>query len=86
VATTNAVLNTIQRLRPDIEVIVRVQYFQELEKLHLGPGVRPVVAELEITLELVSKTLHLYGVTAENVQQFSAETREQIIESRGVMI
>jgi CPA2 family monovalent cation:H+ antiporter-2 len=64
VSSANAIpriLGVIRAERPDIRVIVRVQFVQDARNIQIDENMQLVVAEVETTMELVSASLSFYG-------------------------
>jgi len=65
------IVAAIRRLRPDIPLIVRLQYFLDAKRCEDIDGVDRVIAEAETAKQIVRKVLALYEVTP-------AETKEMV--------
>ncbi len=75
---TPQVLRTVRTLRPDVEIIVRTQYLRELENLPKDSSADVVVAEFETTLEILARSLTIYGAPSQKIHKFLAEARRSI--------
>lgn len=81
IRSSDAILRSIRRHRPDIQVILRIQFYRDLEKIELSGSSEAVVAEYETTLEVLNRCLHSYGVSTKQIYQFSLETRRKLKDS-----
>ena len=73
-----AVITQARDMRPDIEVVVRVQYERGIQELKKFGEIEIVVAEYELTLELLSKALDAYGLRTDQVRNYLGETRNRL--------
>lgn len=78
IVAAKSVIQQARDMRPDIEIVVRVQYQRGLEELKQFGEVEIVVAEYELTLELLSKALESYGLKASEIRNFLDETRNRL--------
>jgi CPA2 family monovalent cation:H+ antiporter-2 len=62
------IVSQVQRVRPDIEIIVRLQYFLDADKVKDLNGIEPVIAEAETARKIVRKVLGLYEVPQEEIE------------------
>lgn len=74
VATKN-ILMAVRKSRPDVQIIVRIQYVKELENLKAVENTDLVIAELETSYELVARTLKTYGAPLEQISQFINQSK-----------
>jgi CPA2 family monovalent cation:H+ antiporter-2 len=73
-----AVINQARDMRPDIEIVVRAQYKRGIDELKQFGEIDIVVAEYELTLELLSKALDSYGLRPSEVRDYLDETRRHL--------
>lgn len=73
-----AVIAQARRMRPDIEIVVRVQYERGLPELKKYGEIDVVVAEYEVTLEILHKSLEAYGIKASDVRVYLENARGQL--------
>jgi CPA2 family monovalent cation:H+ antiporter-2 len=78
VEMTRAILNAVRQLRPDVEIVIRVQYSREVEELGETKNSDIVVAEYETTIEMIARSLTVYGIAAEEIHRFISETRQRL--------
>jgi CPA2 family monovalent cation:H+ antiporter-2 len=79
---TEAILRTIYRIRPEIKVLVRLQYMRDLEKLDFNPNLEPVISEFETSLEILARTLRAYGADEKQIYDFTLEAHQRLKSSR----
>jgi hypothetical protein len=72
------IIEVIRRQRPDIEIIVRVQYVKQALTLKADVRTKVIVAEVETTLELLAEVLRFYGADEAQLPALLAEGRSTI--------
>lgn len=75
---TEAITDTIKRIRPDVKVIIRLQYSLETQRLRKIPNTELIVAEYETTIELIARTLKSYGVESKKIEKCMLTARRQL--------
>jgi monovalent cation:H+ antiporter-2, CPA2 family len=76
--TTRRIVETIRRVRPEIPVIVRIQYLRELEQFRPDAASDLVIAEFETTIEILARALKTYGVSSRQLHEFIDEAHKQL--------
>lgn len=74
---TQAILSTVQHLRPDIHCVVRTQYLLEAKRLQSKHHFQLVVAEYETTLELLAQSLRTFGVSGTKINELLEDCRNR---------
>ena len=74
-----AIINSIKYMRPDVQIIVRVQYIRDIEGFKYFENVDIAVAEIETSVELVSRSLKVYGVRADDIHNYMAQAKKQLM-------
>lgn len=77
---TGAIHRAVRQINDDVKVIIRTQYLRDLRHLDEHPNTQLVIAEFEGTLELLSRSLHTYGVEEESIIEFLNEARARLNE------
>jgi len=72
------ILGTVRRLRPDVHIILRLQYLRQVEYLPLHGPIDLVVEELETAIEILIKALSLYGIPPEQVRKLMGGLRQRL--------
>jgi CPA2 family monovalent cation:H+ antiporter-2 len=72
------IIEVIRQERPDIEIIVRVQFVRQAQSLKVDSRTRVIVAEVETALELLSEVLTFYGAEEQLLSSLVAEARQTI--------
>ncbi|MCB0384258.1 MAG: cation:proton antiporter [Bdellovibrionales bacterium] len=75
---TMATLRTIHRIRPDISILVRIQYLRDLKQFETKQNVEPIVSEFETSLEILARTLKAYGADARQIHEFTLDAHERL--------
>lgn len=75
---TRRIVDSIRLCRPEIPVIVRIQYLRELEQFRPDTASDLVVAEFETTIEILARALKTYGVSSRQLHQFIDEAHSQL--------
>ena len=78
VSMTAAIARQVKALRPDVKIIIRVQYSREAQELKSLGDVELIVAEYEITVELIGKALTSYGVAREEIESCMFNARKEL--------
>lgn len=73
------VLIAVRKIRPDIKIIVRSQYLLEARKLPITEQDDVVVAEFETALEILARTLQVYGVSSRQIHEFILSSRTKMM-------
>jgi CPA2 family monovalent cation:H+ antiporter-2 len=76
--TIPALLGSVRQLRPDIPILLRLQYVRDSSQLPLTGPVDVVYQELETAIEILIKALHLYGIPPEQVRALMANVRQRL--------
>lgn len=74
---TQAIINNVQKVRTDINCIVRTQYLREAAQLDCRINLDMVVAEFETSLEILARALKVYGVATNKIHSFMEDTRSR---------
>lgn len=72
------IIRTIRQIRPDVQIIVRAQYVREVEKIDSEHQTEVVVAEIETSIELLARSLRVYGVDPDDIRGYMQKAREQL--------
>jgi CPA2 family monovalent cation:H+ antiporter-2 len=72
------ILSAVRRLRPDVLIILRLQYLRQAGQLALSGPIDVVVEELETAIEILIKALNLYGVPPEQVRTLMGALRQRL--------
>lgn len=78
VGGSTGIIAAARHARPDIEVVVRVEYERGIGGLKSFGGIELVVGEYEVTLELLHKALDVYGVSEEQIREYLDATRKSL--------
>lgn len=70
------IIEVIREERPDIEIIVRVQFVRQAQALKIDSRTRVIVAEVETALELLSEVLKFYGAEEQLLDSLVSEARQ----------
>jgi CPA2 family monovalent cation:H+ antiporter-2 len=76
---TPRVVASIRHLRPEVEIIVRCQYFKELQKFKSHSKNDFVVGEAEMAIAFSEKVLQHFGVDQESISASVEETRSGLL-------
>jgi|GEM_PF-924893 len=74
---TQAILSTVQHLRPDINCVVRTQYLMDAKSLQSKHHFQLVVAEYETTLELLAQSLKTFGISGNKINELLEDCRNR---------
>ncbi|MBP9708252.1 MAG: cation:proton antiporter [Oligoflexales bacterium] len=72
------IIQAIRHIRPDIEIVVRLQYVAETHILKLDPKIHLVIAEIETASEMVAFVLKSYGVDNDTIFEFTVKAKTQL--------
>ncbi len=72
------ILSAIRVLRPEVPIVLRVQYLRQAAQLQLSGPVDVVVQELETAIEILIKALNLYGVPPDQVRKLLTPLRQRL--------
>lgn len=72
------ILQAVRTARPDVQIIVRSQYVRDVELLKREPLTDIVVAEIETAIELLARSLKVYGVASEDIRSYMEQARTQL--------
>ncbi|MCB0363411.1 MAG: NAD-binding protein, partial [Bdellovibrionales bacterium] len=73
-----AILRTIHQIRPDVRVLIRLQYLRDLANLNLTANIDPIVSEFETSLEILSRTLKSYGADSKQIYEFTVAAQNRL--------
>jgi CPA2 family monovalent cation:H+ antiporter-2 len=74
-ASTRRITELARRLNPDLYIIARTRYLQEMKPL-IDLGANEVIPEeYETSVEIFSRVLQIYQVPSEDIESFTAELR-----------
>jgi CPA2 family monovalent cation:H+ antiporter-2 len=74
---TREIVSLVRAMAPELPIIARTRYVQEIDALEEGGATAVVAEEFESTLELVAETLRCFGVPDENITRFTSGLREE---------
>ncbi len=74
-ASTRRITELARRLNPDLFIIARTRYIQEMEPLHDLGANEVVPEEYETSVEIFSRVLERYQVPREKIEGYIAEVR-----------
>ena len=74
---TREIVGLIRSMAPQLTIIARTRFVQEIDALEAAGATAVVAEEFESTLELVAETLHVFGVPDERITRFTAGLREE---------
>lgn len=74
------ILEVIRRERPDIDVIVRLQFLRDAQGIKADNKTQIVIAEIETAMELVTLSLRYYGVGPEEAHRMLSDARRKVTE------
>ncbi len=74
-ASTRRITELARRLNPDLFIIVRTRYLQEMKPLHDLGANEVVPEEYETSVEIFSRVLERYQIPREKIENFIAEIR-----------
>jgi CPA2 family monovalent cation:H+ antiporter-2 len=74
---TREIVSLVRLVAPDVDVVARTRYVQEVDALEAVGASSVVAEEYESTLELVAETLRRFGVPEELISRFAAGLREE---------
>ncbi len=72
------IVQAVRNARPDVQIIVRSQYVRDVESLKREPLTDIVIAEIETAIELLARSLKVYGVGSEDIRQYMEQARTQL--------
>jgi CPA2 family monovalent cation:H+ antiporter-2 len=79
VATRSAVA-LVRTMNADVPVVARTRYLLEVDELHQAGANVVVAEELEGNIDLVARTLRLFGIPEGSIERFAAELRDEAYE------
>lgn len=74
-----AVVNAIRRLRPDIPIVVRIEYLRDASTIDRSGPMEVIVGEVEASVELLARSLKVFGVDSEVSYNFMTQTKNQLL-------
>jgi CPA2 family monovalent cation:H+ antiporter-2 len=74
---TRQVVTLARSLNPDATILARTRYVLDVDPLQLAGANLVVAEELEGTIDLVSETLRIFGITEGAIERFTAELRDE---------
>jgi CPA2 family monovalent cation:H+ antiporter-2 len=72
------IVEAVRSLRPDVQIIVRTQYIQSAAAFKNAENIEVVIAEIETSTELLSRSLVAYGVDSKDIHDYMAQTKRQL--------
>lgn len=72
----DAINTRVHQMRPDLHVIVRTQYIQQLDDIQKTQHTDFVVGEFETSIEVLIRVLKNYGVESNDIHSFVGSTRK----------
>lgn len=76
---TGALQRAIKKMRPDVQIIIRFQYLRDIQGLEATDKTEMVVAEVETSIEILSRTLAAYGVDQDDVQTSVINAKQSLL-------
>ena len=73
---TRRIVSRIRAISKDVPVLARTRYVLEIDPLDAAGATAVVAEEFEGSIELVSRTLHLFGIPDTSIQKFTEALRE----------
>ncbi len=73
---TRAIVEAIRRQRPEVEIVIRLQYSLEKEHFKKYSNVTIVVAEFETTIEILAKCLSSFGASEKKISELMSQARD----------
>ncbi len=73
------IIGEIRKVRPDVPIIVRIQYTRNMANLKLDPRITVVIAEIETATELVANVLKGYGLPSQLIFDYALQAKQQLI-------
>jgi len=74
-ASTRRIVEVIRRLNPDVYIIVRTRYIQEIEPLHNLGASEIIPEEFETSVEIFTRVMQKYLIPRSEVEKFVSEVR-----------
>ena len=74
---TRQVVTLARSLNPNATILARTRYVLDVDPLQLAGANLVVAEELEGTIDLVSETLRIFGITEGAIERFTAELRDE---------
>ena len=72
------VIANIRKHRPDLQIIVRIQYVREQLSLPDDPLLDVIIAEIETSIEVLARSLMVYCVPSHEIQDYMTQARAQL--------
>jgi len=72
------VVGAVRSLRPDVQIVVRSQYIKDTSALKDMKNIEFVIAEIDTSIELLSRSLMVYGVDSKEIHNYMAQTKRQL--------
>ncbi|MEE2673373.1 MAG: cation:proton antiporter [Myxococcota bacterium] len=73
---TRRIVSRIRAISQDVPILARTRYVLEVDPLEAAGATAVVAEEFEGSIELVSRTLHLFGFPDTSIQKFTEALRE----------
>jgi len=74
-----AIVHAIRRLRPDIPIVVRIEYLRDASTIDRSGPMEVIVGEVEASVELLARSLKVFGVDSEVSYNFMTQTKNQLL-------
>lgn len=74
-----SIISSIRSFRPDVQILVRAQYIREMNTLKQFSDVDVLVAEVETSVELLARTLKVYGIDGKDIQNYMTTAKKQLM-------
>jgi len=74
---TRQVVSLARSLNPDATILARTRYVLDVDRLQVAGANLVVAEELEGTIDLVSETLRIFGITEGAIERFTGELRDE---------
>jgi len=79
------IVRSIHKVRPDLRVLIRIEYLRDAKTFKERENVDLVVGEFETGIELLTRALGHYGVESEQIHSFVQSSRKKLAESEGAL-
>ena len=74
---TRQIVQLARSLNPEAAILARTRYVLDVDRLQVAGANVVVAEELEGTIDLVSETLRIFGITEGAIERFTAELRDE---------
>ncbi len=71
------IVDAVRKIRPNIEIILRLQYQRNALKVQTDPNLHVIVAEFETSQEILAQTLRSFGISNEGIDTHLNDARKK---------